>query len=52
MDIDKLRALLDKRDAVDREIIELVLAGKKQVTCSLCQQQGHTARSCKQRSVT
>lgn len=48
MDIDttRIRALLDKRDEIDQELAGLFAGTKKTVTCSLCNQQGHTARSC------
>jgi hypothetical protein len=49
MDIDtqRIRALLDKRDGIDEEL-QQALGGiaKKPITCSLCNTQGHSARSC------
>lgn len=48
MDTQRMRALLDKRDEIDRELIELVTGNgtKKPVKCSACGQDGHTARTC------
>jgi len=54
-----LRELLDQRDHLDRAIAEEVKpdgrtsgiaagakAERKEIKCSLCQQPGHTARTC------
>lgn len=53
MDIDttRVRALLDQRDALDEQIMALVAGNvaKKEITCSKCKQQGHTARTCPQK---
>lgn len=51
MDIDtaRIRELLDKRDAIDREIMETLLSGsptKKPVKCGSCGEENHTARTC------
>lgn len=52
MDINtaRIRELLDRRDEIDRELAGL-FAGtpKKAITCSHCNQQGHTSRSCPQK---
>lgn len=47
MDTTRLRELLDKRDALDAEIRELV-GGKerKPIRCSNCGEENHTARTC------
>ena len=47
MDTQRIRALLDKRDEIDRELTELVTgtAQKKTLTCSVCGGP-HTARTC------
>lgn len=54
MDIDttRIRALLDKRDAIDEEL-QQALGGtpKKPITCGHCRQEGHSARSCPTREV-
>jgi hypothetical protein len=48
MDTIQLRALLDKRDAIDKEIAEIVngASTRKPQKCSNCQQEGHSARTC------
>lgn len=49
MDIDtaRIRALLDKRDEIDLEIVAaLGNAPKKPIKCGTCQQEGHSARTC------
>lgn len=48
MDAQKLRELLDKRDAIDADIVALVITGssRKPQKCSKCQQEGHSARTC------
>jgi hypothetical protein len=50
MDSARIRQLLDKRDAIDREILELVNGDvpKKTMTCSICGGP-HTARTCPQK---
>jgi hypothetical protein len=45
MDTNKIRALLDRRDDIDRELAE-ALTAKKSVKCSACGEEGHTARTC------
>lgn len=45
----QLRELLDKRDALEEEIITLVGGVKKEwksQACSVCGETGHSARSC------
>lgn len=55
MDTQKLRDLLDKRDAIDAEIAEAVNGAGKERTarkpqaCSKCGSEGHTARTCPQK---
>lgn len=48
MDANRIRTLLDKREEIDREIVELVSGNgtKKAVKCSVCGDEGHTARTC------
>ncbi len=50
MDFDtvKVRELLDQRDAIDRQIQDLVTGSKPRATqkCSHCQQEGHSVRTC------
>jgi hypothetical protein len=51
MDTQKIRTLLDKREEIDRELVELVsgnvgTSAKKSVKCSHCAEEGHTARNC------
>ena len=47
MDIDtqRIRALLDKRDALDAELAN-ALTGKKTIKCGNCGEEGHTVRTC------
>ena len=48
MDIERLKLLIEKREAIDAEIIEAV-AGKKErksAQCSKCGSNEHTARNC------
>lgn len=54
MDTQRIRALLDKRDEIDRELAEIVTgnAQKKGVTCSHCGESGHTARTCPKKDGT
>jgi hypothetical protein len=50
LDIDKLKALIAKREEIDAEIIEAV-GGKKERAakkCGTCGQEGHTSRTCTQ----
>jgi hypothetical protein len=51
LDTQRIRALLDKRDAIDEELATAFTGNppKKEITCSKCQGKGHTARSCPQR---
>lgn len=51
MDTQRIRELLDQRDAIDDQIVALVAGTvpKKPVTCSKCKVEGHTARTCPQR---
>lgn len=54
MDTQKLRELLDQRDALDREIFAAVSApgaakSRKTQTCSVCGSEEHTARTCPSR---
>jgi hypothetical protein len=52
IDTKRMRDLLDQRDAIDQELVALVGGqGKKQVKCSRCSQEGHTARTCPQKVV-
>ncbi len=52
MDTDAIRALLDKRDALDAEIQALILGNKerKPQTCSKCGLAGHSARTCEKKT--
>jgi len=48
VDIDKLKDLIAKREAVDAEIIACVGGEtKRTLSCSKCGEPGHTARTCK-----
>lgn len=49
MDTNRIRQLLDKRDDIDREFVEIVGGQKKPVRCSHCGGDGHTARTCAMR---
>lgn len=53
IDTKRMRDLLDRRDAIDRELAEIVSgnAPKKPVRCSSCGEDGHTARTCSKRVV-
>ncbi len=47
--IERVRELIKKRDEIDAELAELFAGGsvaKKTNKCSLCGQEGHTARIC------
>ena len=50
MDSQKLRDLLDQRDAIDRQIVEVVggkeVKERKPQSCGKCGEQGHSARTC------
>ena len=52
MDTIRLRQLLNRRDEIDQELVALVTNGgpKKQVVCSNCKEEGHTARTCTKRA--
>jgi len=53
MDIDTshIRDLLNRRDEIDAELASLLSGTKerKPQRCSLCQQEGHSARTCPQK---
>lgn len=52
MDTQRLRKLLDDRDAIDEEIVSLIGGVKKErkpQACSICGEPGHSARSCTKR---
>jgi len=54
LDTQKLRELLDQRDAIDEEIVAVVGGKKperKAVTCSHCKLEGHTLRNCPTKSL-
>lgn len=49
MDTQRIRELLDQRDAIDKELRELVhgeVKERKPVRCSSCGEEGHNARAC------
>ena len=51
MDIDRIKALITKREEIDREIREAVSGGEKErkaIACSICGG-AHTARTCPQK---
>ncbi len=52
MDTQRIRALLDKRDEIDAEIVALVTNGKerKPQKCGKCGSTEHNARACTQQS--
>lgn len=53
MDAQRIRFLLDRRDEIDREIQTLVNGSeRKQIKCSTCGGEGHTARTCPKKAVT
>ena len=49
IDIDRAKALIAKREEIDAELTNL-FNGKpvtrRPITCSHCQEEGHTARNC------
>jgi hypothetical protein len=49
IDIDRAKALIAKREEIDAELVSL-FNGKpltrRPITCSHCQEEGHTARNC------
>lgn len=55
MDLDttRVRELLDLRDQIDQDIRNLVngteVKERKPIKCSVCQGEGHTARTCPKR---
>jgi hypothetical protein len=51
MDTQRIRELLDQRDALDEEIKALVNGTKerKPQKCGTCQQEGHSSRTCPQK---
>jgi len=61
LDTQKLRELLDQRDAIDDEIAQIatnlngrltVKTARKALTCSKCGSTEHTARTCPQKENT
>lgn len=54
MDIDthRIRELLNKRDEIDAELAVIFTGTKdrKPQKCSICQQEGHSARTCPQKA--
>lgn len=49
IDTSRIRDLLNKRDEIDAELAQIFTGqptSKKTVTCSICSQAGHTARTC------
>ena len=49
MDIELLKELIEKREAIDAEIVAAVGGKpkeKKAIKCGNCDQEGHTARTC------
>lgn len=52
IDTTRIRELLNRRDEIDRELAAVFsgAAPKKPITCSVCKQEGHTARSCPSRA--
>ena len=50
MDTQRIRQLLDQRDAIDAELASCFTGNaKKEITCGKCKAIGHTARTCPQR---
>lgn len=52
MDTDALRKLLDQRDSIDEQIRSLITGAPKErktIKCSICDTEGHTARTCSQK---
>jgi len=49
-DTQRIRDLLDKRDEIDRELTAIFTGNgtreRKVQRCSVCQQEGHSARTC------
>ena len=48
MDVERIKALLDQRQAIDNELVAIVNGGvkKKPQVCSKCGEPGHSARTC------
>jgi hypothetical protein len=49
MDIERMKELIAQREAIDAELISIVGGTPKErktIRCSLCSQEGHTARTC------
>ena len=53
LDTQRIRNLLDKRDEIDRELAAIFTGNgmkeRKAQRCSVCEQEGHTARTCLER---
>lgn len=48
----RLKDLIEKREAIDAELATLIVGyERKKQKCSVCQQEGHTARTCPQKQV-
>lgn len=54
LDTKRIRELLDKRDAIDDELKELVNGNKERrpQRCGTCGQEGHSTRTCPQKTTT
>ena len=54
MDLDttKIKELIEQRERIDEELRTLISGGKQRAPqkCSLCQQEGHSARTCPQKA--
>ena len=48
IDVNRIRDLLNKREEIDQELLALFTGTKerKPQRCSVCQQEGHSARTC------
>jgi len=47
MDIDRMKELIRQRDAIDAELgVSDTPKERKAIRCSVCQTEGHTARTC------
>jgi len=51
LDTQKVRELLNKRDAIDEEMQAIFSGGKerKAIKCGSCGEEGHSARTCPQK---